>query len=96
MGYSYKKLYEKSAAYFEARPKAKKALPVLDKCITGAFGLAYIFLWVYAIFWGKFPVRGYVRIAFIPLLSLLCALFCATNRKTICERLTFFLQPPHG
>ena len=70
MGYSYKKLYEKSATYFEVRPKAKKALPVLDKCITGAFGLAYIFLWVYAILWGKFPVRGYIRIAFIPLLSL--------------------------
>ena len=70
MAYSYKKLYEKSAAYFEARPKAKQALPVLDKLLTGAFGIAYIGLWLYAVFLGAFSPRDYIRIAFIPLLTL--------------------------
>ena len=65
-----KELYEKNAAFFEARPKAKKALPVLDKLLTGAFGLAYIALWVYAIVWTDFSVHDYIRITFIPLLSL--------------------------
>ncbi|MBQ7912729.1 MAG: phosphatase PAP2 family protein [Clostridia bacterium] len=70
MGYSYKKLYEKSAAFFEARPKAKKALSLFDKLLTGTFGLAYIGLWVYAVLWGNFSTHDFIRIAFIPLLTL--------------------------
>ena len=70
MGYSYKKLYEKNAAFYQARPKAKKVLLVADKLLTGLFGLAYIMLWVYAIFWSDFSARDFIRITFIPLLAL--------------------------
>ena len=70
MGYSYKKLYEKNAAFFNARPNAKKALSVFDKTLTICFGLAYIALWVYEIFWGNFYARDFIRIFFVPVLSL--------------------------
>lgn len=70
MGYDYKKLYLKSAAFYEARPKAKKALSILDKLLTGALGLAYLAVWAYGIFWGDFSSFDFIRIAFIPLLSL--------------------------
>ena len=70
MKYSYKKLYERNAAFYNARPKAKKALSVLDSGLTVLFGLAYIALWVYAVFGGKFATHDYIRITFIPLLAL--------------------------
>ena len=70
MGYSYKKLYEKNAAFYNARPKAIKALLIGDKVLTVLFGLAYIALWVYAAVWGDFSARGFIRIFFVPALSL--------------------------
>lgn len=69
MGYSYKKFYNKNAAFFKARPLAKKALPVFDIALTVLFGVAYLTLWIYGIFWGEFGAKEFVRIAFIPLLT---------------------------
>ena len=70
MSYSYKQLYQKSAAFFEARPKAKKALSVWNTLLTGLFALAYVALWVYAVGWSSFVAEDYIRITFIPLLTL--------------------------
>ena len=70
MKYSYKKLYEKTAAFFNARPNAKKALSVFDRVLTISFGLAYIALWVYGAVWGKFSAHNFIRIFFVPALSL--------------------------
>ena len=70
MGYSYEKLYAKNAAFYHTHPTARKALPVLDKLFTAFFGIAYVGLWVYAVFWGGFVARDFIRIAFIPLLTL--------------------------
>ena len=70
MGYSYKKFYNKTAAFFKARPTAKKALPVFDIALTVLFGIAYLTLWIYGIFWSEFGAKDFLRIAFIPLLTL--------------------------
>ena len=70
MGYSYKKLYEKSAAFYMARPKAKKGLLLFDKLLTAGFGAAYLTLWIYGAFWGNFSVNDFIRITFIPLSTL--------------------------
>ena len=82
MRYSYKKLYEKNAAFFNARPNAKKALSVLDKALTISFGLAYIALWVYGAVWGNFSAQDFIRIFFVPVLSL----FLVSILRTVIAR----------
>ena len=50
MAYNYKKLYEKNAAFFKARPRALKALFLLNTGLTALFMLAYVAFLVYAVF----------------------------------------------
>ena len=71
MKYSYSTIYNKNAAFLKRRPRAKKALPIFDWVLTIGFGLAYLALWVYGIFWGKFEIKDFIRIAFIPLMTFL-------------------------
>lgn len=70
MKYNYKQLYERSANFYNSKPKAKKLLYVLNSGLTVLFGLAYLALWVYAVLWGKFSIHDYIRITFVPALSL--------------------------
>ncbi len=66
---NYKTLYEKSAAFYNARPKAKRALYVTNLALTAVFFLAYIALILWALI-GKFPVWDCVKILGIPALCL--------------------------
>ena len=70
MKYNYKQLYERNAAFYNARPIAKKLLHVFGSGLTALFGVAYAGLWVYAVFGKGFSIHDYIRITFIPLLSL--------------------------
>ena len=70
MKYNYKQLYERNAAFYNARPIAKKLLPIFSSGLTALFGVAYAGLWVYAVFGKGFSIHDYIRITFIPLLSL--------------------------
>lgn len=76
MKYSYQAFYNKNAAFLRRRPRAKKALPIFDLVLTIGFGLAYVALWVYGIFWGAFGIKDFIRISFIPLTTffLVCIL----------------------
>lgn len=49
MAYDYKKLYEKNAAFYLARPKAKKALLFCNLAFTGLFFLAYAVFVLYTL-----------------------------------------------
>ena len=70
MKYNYKQLYERSASFYNSKPKAKKLLCFLNSFLTVLFGLAYLALWVYAILCSKFSIHDYIRITFVPALSL--------------------------
>ena len=70
MKYSYKKVYNKNAAFLKKRPLFKKALPIFDWILTILFGVAYVMLWIYGIFWGGFGLKDFIPVAFIPLMTL--------------------------
>ena len=66
----YKKLYEKNAEFFKARPVLIKALPWADKVVSGFFFVAYATLCLYIIM-QKVSVDAYMGVFFPPLLCLL-------------------------
>ena len=66
----YKKLYEKNAALFHARPLLKKALPIVDKAVTSLFVVAYAMLCLYA-YKNEISVTEWMQILFPPALCLL-------------------------
>ncbi len=66
----YKKLYEKNAAFFKARPILIKALPWADKAVSGFFFISYATLCLYVIM-QKVSVDAYMGVFFPPLLCLL-------------------------
>ena len=62
MKYNYKTLYEKSAAFFERRPKAKHCLKYVTPLLSAFFFGAYAFLWLYGIFVKDFATMDYVKL----------------------------------
>jgi undecaprenyl-diphosphatase len=83
MKYDYKTLYEKNAAFYNARPKAKKALLIGNLALTLAFTLAYGALLVYAFLSpDKFETKPLVKLLFAPMLCvfLVAVLRLAFNR----------------
>ena len=83
MKYDYKTLYEKNAAFYNARPKAKKALLIGNLALTLAFTLAYGALLVYAfVFPDEFETKAVIRLLFAPMLCvfLVAVLRLAFNR----------------
>lgn len=66
----YKKLYEKNAEFYKARPILIKALPWADKAVSGMFFVAYATLCLYVIM-QKVSVDAYMGVLFPPLLCLL-------------------------
>ena len=73
MKYNYVALYNKNAAFYNARPRAKKALKLANDLLSYAFFASYILLGVYAIFQKSFPTRDYLRLFFPPVLTLVTA-----------------------
>lgn len=71
MKYDYVTLYNKSAAFYNAHPRAKRALKLGNTALTWLFFVCYGILWTYALFIEPFGVRDLVKILFIPLLTLL-------------------------
>ena len=83
MKYDYKALYEKSAAFYNARPNAKKALLIANSVLTLLFLLAYGGLVLYALFFQKdLPTTDAVALLFAPALCvfLVAVLRLAVNR----------------
>lgn len=73
MHYDYKTLYEKNAAFYEHRPKAKKALIYLNITLPALYFAAYAALLVYAAL-TDFPVREFIGVLFVPAVCLLCVM----------------------
>lgn len=71
MRYNYVNLYNKNAALFEARPKAKKLLLVLNTELTYLFFVAYALLFVYGATKGKFEPMDFVKVFCAPALALI-------------------------
>ena len=70
MSYNYVNLYNRNAAFFLERPKAKKALFVANTAITYIFFVAYALLFLYGIQKGEFTPMDFVKIFFMPALAL--------------------------
>lgn len=69
MKYNYSAIYNKNAAFLEARPNAKKAV-FLCNALPYFFALAYILLWLYGIFKGEFETLDFVKIFCAPAFAL--------------------------
>ncbi len=66
----YRKLYLKNAAFIEARPYFKRALPFVNKALTAFFFASYTALVAYA-FFKNFGATDFMKILFPPLVCLL-------------------------
>ena len=71
MKYDYVTLYNKTAAFLEARPKAKKGILLFNAYIPYFFLVAYALLFVYGAFKGKFEATDFVKIFCAPAFALL-------------------------
>lgn len=70
MRYDYKTIYEKNAAFFHARPRAKRALLLSNHLFTWLFFATYIGFCAWAVFSGVY-VKDLVYIFALPALCLL-------------------------
>ncbi len=68
MRMSYQSAYEKSAAFYNAHPKAKACLPLINYGITGVFALAYPALFISACF--LFEHKDVLKIFLVPAVAL--------------------------
>lgn len=68
MAYNYKKLYEKTAKFYQERKKAKKALFFCNLAFTGLFFVAYGVFALYALF--SYDLKDIVKILALPALCL--------------------------
>ncbi|MBQ8684768.1 MAG: phosphatase PAP2 family protein [Clostridia bacterium] len=79
MGYDYKKTYEKSAAFYAARPWAKRTLVLVNYALTWLFIAVYAALVVYA-WWAK---SGAWKIGAVIGFPVLCLCFVGVLRRLI-------------
>lgn len=71
MKYDYIRIYNKNAAFYNARPLAKRILCGANLCLTALFPLAYLLLWGYEIFFGSANAKELLWLFFLPALALL-------------------------
>ncbi len=71
MKYNYVTLYNKSAAFYNARPKRKRALLLFNDYATFFFIAAYLFAWGFGFFQNAFTPRDFVSLFFFPAFTLL-------------------------
>jgi len=70
MKYDYATLYNKNASFFNAHPTAKRILTVGNALLTWLFLACYGGLWIYTVCLAPLDVKEMVKIAFVPLLTL--------------------------
>lgn len=70
MKYDYVAIYNKNAAFYNGHERLKKGLLLCNLILTYLFVLAYAGLWVYAFFAEGFAVKDYLKIFFVPALTL--------------------------
>lgn len=70
MKYDYVAIYNKNAAFYNGHEKWKKALLLCNIALTYLFILAYAGLWIYAFLADGFFVKDYLKIFFVPALTL--------------------------
>ena len=71
MKYDYVTLYNKSAAFYNARPTAKRALKIGNITLTWLFFACYGILWMYVLDIEPLETMDWIKILFVPLLTLL-------------------------
>ena len=71
MKYNYVAIYNKNAAFYNARPKAKKALIFTNTLLTYGFLFAYIALWAFGIWKKEFTPTDNVTVFVVPVLTLI-------------------------
>ena len=74
MNYSYPSLYKKNAAFFHARPRLRKALPLLGRIITVAYFIFYALFVANAIAL-EYPPEDLLKILGAPALCLFLVSF---------------------
>ena len=79
MHYDYKTLYEKSAAFYHARPRAKKALLISNPVFT------WLFFFAYAAFlaWAVFSNVSVYELVYMLALPALCLVVVGVLRMTV-------------
>ena len=70
MKYDYVALYNKTAAFFNERPKAKRLLILSNLFLTLLFWISYGGLWAYTLWLAPLEVKEMIAILFVPLLTL--------------------------
>lgn len=71
MSYDYLTLYNKSAAFYNAHPRAKRLLIIGNTFLTLLFFGCYGGLWAYTLLLAPLSIKDMVKILFVPLLALL-------------------------
>ncbi len=79
MHYDYKTLYEKNAAFYEARPRAKKALLISNPVFTWLFFAAYLVF----LSWAVFSDVSVYALVYMLALPALCVLIVGVLRMTV-------------
>ena len=67
--YDYKTLYEKNSAFWNSRPRAKRALLFSNHALTLLFFFAYAGLLAWAI-WDDLETESLIKLLFVPLFCL--------------------------
>lgn len=73
MKYDYKRLYEKNYRFYTDHPRLKQAILLINHGLTVIFSLAYILLWITALFIDDWSANELVILLFPPLLCFLIA-----------------------
>lgn len=71
MKYDYVALYNKTASFYNAHPRAKRLLIIGNKLLTWLFFVCYGGLWLYTLLLAPLDTKELVKILFVPLLTLL-------------------------
>ena len=73
MKYDYQRLYQKNYEFYTARPRLKRAILLINHGLTLIFSLAYILLWIKALFLDDWSANELVILLFPPVLCFLTA-----------------------
>ena len=80
MKYNYLTLYQKNVQFYDAHPRAKRALIIGNTFLTAFFLFSYALLWVLALFLDKLEPQKLLIISFVPAV---CLLFVCVLRWAI-------------
>lgn len=82
MKYDYLTLYQKNADFYNAHPRAKRALQLGNTLLTVFFLFSYALLWIFALFIDSLEPQSLLVISFVPAVCLfvVCVLRWAIDK----------------